>query len=115
MVDVGRLEAALGRRRNMAARLFSSEELGYAATLANPGPSLAGRFAAKEAAMKALGVGIGAVDWTDISVGRRASGAPDLVVTGRACELACSRGVRSWHVSISHTDTTAAATVVAVA
>lgn len=115
VVDIARLEAALRRRQRMAARLFSAEELAYTSTLANPGPSLAGRFAVKEAAMKTLGVGIGAVDWTDFSVSRRPGGAPDLVVRGRAAALAASRGIRAWHVSISHTDTTAAATVVAVA
>ena len=65
VVDIPRFRQVLERRPGMAERLFSVGELGYAASLANPAPSLAGRFAVKEAVMKALGVGLGAVDWTD--------------------------------------------------
>ena len=114
LVDVDRFAGILARRRSLAERLFSPEERAYAATMANPAPTLAGRFAVKEAVMKALGVGLGAIDWADISVRRRPGGAPELVVTGRAAALAAERGVGGWHVSISHTATVASATVVAV-
>lgn len=114
MVDIGRFGKVLSRRPGIKERLFSSAELDYAGTLSNPVPTLAGRFAVKEAVMKALGVGIGAVDWNDISVSRLAGGAPELAVTGRAGRLALERGVSAWHVSISHTASLAAATVVAV-
>jgi holo-[acyl-carrier protein] synthase len=113
LVDIARFARALERRPGLAARLFSEEEQGLAAKLVNPAPTLAGRFAVKEAGMKALGVGIGAIDWTDLSVERAEGGAPRLVVTGRASVLAARRGIGSWHVSISHTDQVAAATVVA--
>ena len=114
MVDIPRLRDILGRRPAMAQRLFSAEELAYAATLVNPAPTLAGRFAVKEAVMKALGVGLGAVDWVDISVRRLEGGAPELHVGGRAAVLAGRRGVASWQVSISHTATMASATVLAL-
>lgn len=114
VVDIPRFRAVLERRPTMAERLFSAEELAYAATLANPAPTLAGRFGAKEAVMKALGVGIGALDWTDVSVARRAGGAPELVVRGRAAQLATERGVSAWQVSISHTATIASVTVLAL-
>lgn len=115
LVDVERLAGMLERRSRLAERLFTPEELAYTSTLANAAPSLAGRFAVKEAVMKALGVGLGAVDWSDISVRRLPGGAPEVTVRGRAARLAGARGVTGWHVSISHTATVAAATVVAVA
>jgi holo-[acyl-carrier protein] synthase len=114
VVDIPRFRAVLERRPAMAQRLFSADELAYASTLANPAPTLAGRFGAKEAVMKALGVGIGAVDWTDVSVLRRPGGAPELVVRGRAAALAAGRGVSAWQLSISHTDTVASVTVLAL-
>ena len=115
LVDVVRFARVLLRRPSIAERLFTSGERSYAATLANPVPSLAVRFAAKEAVMKALGVGIGAFDFADLEVRREASGEPRLVLTGRAAELASQRSVRSWLVSLTHTSTSAAAVVVALA
>jgi holo-[acyl-carrier protein] synthase len=114
VVDIPRFRAVLERRPAVAARLFSEDELAYAASLANPAPTLAGRFGAKEAVMKALGVGIGAVDWTDIAVLRRPGAGPELVVEGRAAQLAEGRGVTGWQVSISHTATIASVTVLAL-
>jgi holo-[acyl-carrier protein] synthase len=115
LVDVVRFARVLLRRPSIAERLFTSGERSYAATLANPVPSLAVRFAAKEAVMKALGVGIGAFDFADLEVRREASGEPRLVLTGRAAELASQRSVRGWLVSLTHTSTSAAAVVVALA
>lgn len=115
LVDIPRFEEVLGRRPRMADRLFSDAELSYARGLARPAQALAGRFAVKEAVMKALGVGLGSVDWPDISVVRLPGGRPQLDVAGRAAELAGRLGVGAWHVSISHTGTVAAAVVVAVA
>jgi holo-[acyl-carrier protein] synthase len=77
-------------------------------------PRLAARFAAKEAAMKALGVGIGAIGWHDVEVVTAEGGAPSLVVTGRAAALATEQGVTEWKVSLTHTDRVAEAVVVAL-
>ncbi len=115
LVDVARFASVLLRRPSMAERLFTRGERAYAATLANPVPSLAVRFAAKEAVMKALGVGIGAFAFADLDVQREPSGQPRLVLSGRAAELASQRSVRSWLVSLTHTSTSAAAVVVALA
>ena len=114
LVDIPRFRAVLERRPALAERLFSAEERAYAASLANPAPTLAGRFGVKEAVMKALGVGLGAIDWSDITVVRRPGGRPELVVQGRAARLAADRGVRSWQVSISHTAAVASVTVLAL-
>ena len=113
-VDIGRFRSILQRRPSMAERLFAEVELAYTDTLADPVPSLAGRFAAKEAVMKALGVGLGAFGWHDVAVLRRTGGAPELVIEGRAAKLSAERGVAAWQVSITHTDHIASAVVAAV-
>jgi holo-[acyl-carrier protein] synthase len=115
LVDIGRLATVLSRRPGMAERLFTAGERGYAATLANPAPSLAARFAAKEAVMKALGVGLGAFGFTEVEIQRRPSGEPVLALSGAAAALAAQRGAASWLVSLTHTATTAAAVVLALA
>ena len=113
-VDIPRFAEVLERRPALAERLFTVGERRYAASLANPVPSLAARFAAKEAVMKALGVGLGAIGWGDAEVVRADSGAPSLRVTGRAESLAAQRGVGAWHLSITHTATVASAVVAAI-
>lgn len=112
-VDIDRLRRALGRRPRLAQRLFTEAERAYAMRAADPGPRLAARFAAKEAVAKALGVGIGAVSWRDVEVVRADGGAPSLTLAGRAAALAHERGVGHWHLSLSHTDSLAVASVVA--
>lgn len=113
LVDIDRFARVLERRPAMIDRLFTAGERAYAESQANPVPSLAGRFAVKEAVMKALGVGIGAIDWTDVSVSRQSSGAPELELQGRAAKLSEEQGIADWQVSITHTDTMAMATVIA--
>jgi len=67
----------------MATRLFTGGELAYARSAADPVPRLSTRFAAKEATMKALGVGLGAFPFVDVEVVRVGLDAPHLVLTGR--------------------------------
>lgn len=112
-VDIARFRDVLARRPAVADRLFTPAERRRAARGADGVPSLAARFAAKEATMKALGVGIGAVDWHDVEVLAADSGAPVLHVSGRAALRATAAGVGRWHVSLTHTDTVAMATVLA--
>jgi len=97
----------------MRERLFTSTELAYVAPKADPVPSLAARFAAREAVMKSLGLGLGAFGFHDVWVERADSGAPSLWVAGRAAELAATAGVQRWHLSLSHSDLVAIAYVVA--
>ena len=113
-VDVPRFAAVLKRRPSLAGRVFTPGEQAFASRLADPVPSLAARFAAKEAAMKALGVGIGSIDWTDVEVVRSGGDAPSLSVTGRAAALAEAMGVSGWQVSMTHTGTVASAVVAAL-
>ncbi len=114
LVDIARFGAVLARRPSASRRLFTDGERAYAATLANPVPSLAARFAAKEAVMKAMGVGLGAFAFADVEVEHQASGEPTLVLTGGAAHLAAGRDIRSWLVSLTHTEAVAAAVVIAL-
>ena len=71
------------------------------------------RFAAKEAVMKALGVGLGSCELTDIEVVRAESGQPSVRLSGSAADLAAEHGVTTWHLSLTHTESAAHAIVVA--
>ncbi|NJC88267.1 MAG: holo-[acyl-carrier-protein] synthase [Desulfuromonas sp.] len=94
-------------------RLFTVEERDYALAKADPAPHLAARFAAKEAGMKAFGLGWrDGLAWHDFEVVRDALGKPDLVLGGRAAELAAERGVNRVHLSYSHDGDYAVATVI---
>jgi holo-[acyl-carrier protein] synthase len=113
VVDIPRLRVALDRTPSMRTRLFTTSELQYVAPKSDPVPSLAARFAAREAAMKAMGVGLGAFGFHELWVDRNDAGAPHLVLVGAAAALAHQRGITGWHLSLTHTDLVAVAYVVA--
>lgn len=113
VVEIERFRTSLQRTPTMRERLFTPSELAYVAPKADPVPSLAARFAAREAVMKALGLGLGAFGFHDVWVERADSGAPSLAFAGRARELSDEAGVRRWHLSLTHSDLVAVAYVVA--
>lgn len=112
-VDIERFRRSLARTPSMRERLFTPHELADLAARADPVPGLAGRFAAREAVMKALGVGLGAFGFHDVWVTLRSSGEPVLRITGAAERLSEAASIGAWHLSITHTDTVAIAYVVA--
>jgi phosphopantetheine--protein transferase-like protein len=114
LVEVERFRLAVGRRATLPQRLFTDGERAYADAQRDPVKSLAARFGAKEAVMKALGVGIGAFGFRDVEVVRDDDGAPAVVLHGAAATLATERGVSAWQVSLTHTDATAMAVVIAL-
>jgi len=114
LVEVDRFRVALTRRTRLPERLFSDAEREYAARHRDPAPQLAARFAAKEAVMKALGVGIGAFSMRDVEVTRNDDGAPSVALTGRAEELARERGVADWKLSLTHSRSMAMALAIAL-
>ncbi len=114
-VDIERFAAVLGRRASMADRLFTTGELAYARGAVDPVPRLSTRFAAKEAVMKALGVGLGAFPFRDVEVVRVGLGAPALVLGDAARAVAIRSGVDRWHLSLTHTHRVAVAVALAVA
>jgi holo-[acyl-carrier protein] synthase len=115
LVDVDRFRVSLARTPSMVARMFTDAEREYAETANDPSERYAARFAAKEAVMKALGVGLGAFGFHDVEVIRHESGQPSLGVYGPAERLARDRGVVRWQISLTHTTTSAGAVVVALA
>jgi holo-[acyl-carrier protein] synthase len=117
-VDVARFRKVLDRRPNFATRCFTASERADAAGNADAAKSLAARFAAKEAVMKALGTGLGGFALTDVEVCRMAGSgatrnAPYLRLHGSAAELAGAQGAGTFHLSLTHTDGVAMAFVVA--
>jgi holo-[acyl-carrier protein] synthase len=115
LVEVARFRLALERRARIAERLFSDAEREYAFRHREPAPRLAARFAAKEAVMKALGVGLWKFALRDVEVIRAKSGQPSIALYDKAASMAEDRGVRTWHLSLSHTDSTAIAVALALA
>jgi len=114
LVEIERFRLALARRSTLPDRLFTDGEQEYAYGQHDPVHSLAARFGAKEAVMKALGAGLGAFAFREVEVVRDDSGAPALVLHGAAAALAADRGVREWQLSLTHTDSTAMAVVLAL-
>ena len=94
------------------ARVFSAKEQEYFASKRNPYPSMAAAFAAKEAFSKALGTGIRGFELNEVSVEHDPLGAPFFTFTGHAAEIVRQRKL-SFSLSLTHTDTVAAAFVVA--
>jgi holo-[acyl-carrier protein] synthase len=114
LVDLDRMRDVLARTPTIIDRLFTVEEQRYARQRRDPTERFGGRFAAKEAAMKALGLGLGGLRFRDIEVVRAESGAPSLRLHAGAADRAAALGVRRWLVTISHTDHVAQAVVLAL-
>ena len=111
LLEIRRLEHALERRPRLAERLFTEREREYAAGKARPGQHLAARFCAKEAVAKALGL----EGWAfrDVEVVATAT-APRARLTGAAAARADELG-SDVAISLTHTETTAAATALLIA
>ena len=105
LLDIERLERALERRPRLAERLFTEAERAYAAGRPRPGRHLAARFCAKEAVAKALD--LRAWSFRDVEV-VATGGAPEIRLSGAAAARAEQLGIAPV-VSLTHTDTTAAA------
>jgi holo-[acyl-carrier protein] synthase len=115
LVDIDRLREVLLRTPGVADRVFTPAEREYASRVTDGTPRLAARFAAKEAALKCLGLGLGGMPLSDIEVVRdESTGRPDLRLHGRAAAVAAAHGVSEWRLSLSHTDTVAQALAVAL-
>lgn len=111
--EIARIERALRRHPTMAARVFTPEERAYCEQKARPAESYAGRFAAREATIKALG-GYAGRRWQDISVARDPSGKPSIALTGNAKRRADAIGATEILITFTHEQTNAVAFAVAV-
>lgn len=113
VAELSRIRASMLRfgARFTARVLTPAEAAGLPA--GDAAPYVAARFAAKEAAAKALGTGLAqGVTLHSIEIARLPSGAPSLLLTGRARELAEAMGVQRAHVSLTHGRDVAAAVVI---
>jgi holo-[acyl-carrier protein] synthase len=111
ILEITRIRAALDRHGDrFLERIYTLAEIAECRGRAD---QLAAHFAAKEAASKALGTGIGKVGWCDIEVLHLPSGEPTLTLHGEARQVADLLGLTSWAVSLTHSREYAAAVVVA--
>jgi holo-[acyl-carrier protein] synthase len=111
LVDIERFVSVCDRyKERILNRLFTPLEL---AENSHNISSLAARFAAKEAVVKALGTGIGPITWQEIEISRGTSGEPILHLYGSAQSLADELNLVTWSLSLSHTQYQAIAMVVA--
>jgi holo-[acyl-carrier protein] synthase len=94
-------------------RVFTLTEQQYCSAHRDPAPHFAARFAAKEALFKALGTGWAkGVTWLDVEVLREGQDAPTMALHGEAMRLSSAKGTQTIHLSLSHTDQWAIATVI---
>jgi holo-[acyl-carrier protein] synthase len=114
IAEVDRIKAAIERfGQRFLQRIFTLEEIRYCESKANRAERYAGRFAAKEAAMKALGTGWNrGVSWQDVEVRRFPGGRPTVVFYGKAAEFFDKLGAVRAHLSITHTERSAMAQVI---
>jgi holo-[acyl-carrier protein] synthase len=115
IVEVDRIRRAVARWGDaFLCRVFTPEELARGGARSSVVTErLAGRFAAKEAVMKALGLGRRGVGWQEIEITTDPAGKPGVRLTGRAAAVAERLGVRAWSIAISHTRLMAIAEVLA--
>ncbi|MGI5069013.1 holo-ACP synthase [Treponema denticola] len=112
IVEVSRLEKWLNDKK-LLERFFYKEELEYVLSKRDgAAPSLAVRFAAKEAFGKALGTGLAGIELKDIAVVNDKTGRPFLKLFGTALQALKEKGGASIHLSLTHEKTTAAAVVI---
>jgi len=114
IAEVPRIAASIERfGRRFTERVFTPDEIRYCESKANKAERYAARFAAKEAAMKAIGTGWRhGVTWKDVEVKRAPGGRPVLSFTGVAAEFYAKLGATNAHLSLTHTADSAMAFVV---
>ena len=114
IVSIARIEQMLREHPDrFVERCFTPAEREYCQPRKNAAQHFAARFAAKEAVLKALGKGLAdGIAWTDVEVRRDPSGRPTIRLHGRASLIALDQGVTAFHLSLSHTDTDAIASVI---
>ncbi|TAK35596.1 MAG: holo-[acyl-carrier-protein] synthase [Chloroflexota bacterium] len=110
LIEIDRISRSIARfGERFVTRIYTPAEIAYCS---RPG-RYAARFAGKEAVAKALGTGIGAVDWREIEILTDEQGRPWVKLSGRACEVAQRAGISNLSISLSHTRELAVAFVVA--
>ena len=116
LIEIDRLRAAYDRQEAFGRDIYTEAELAYCTARPDPYPHLAGRFAAKEACLKAFGVGMGGFGATgrfrEIEIESTPSGKPVLQLHGSIEKMGRRLKIRQMTVSISHADSFAVAMVI---
>ncbi|MBI5417849.1 holo-ACP synthase [Candidatus Poribacteria bacterium] len=113
IIEIDRIkESALKWEEHFMDKIFSEGEIAYCKNKMNPYPHIAGRFAAKEAAIKAFGSISHAIGFRDIEVKKEPSGAPYLVFSDFLKKFLEKNKISSYHLSISHSEKYAVAQVI---
>lgn len=113
LIETARVAEKLGRSSGLRNKVFSAAEIAYCERMADPAQHFAGRFAAKEALLKALGFGLsGYLDLCDAAVENNELGAPFFNFTGELKNIIAERGVMHIHLSITHIQLAASAVVI---
>ena len=114
IVKISRFKKLLTERANLISDIFTEEEISYCSAKKDPAIHYAGRFAAKEAGLKALGIGLSGIDHTlkEIEILSRPSGRPVIQLNGWAKKISRKKGISQLTVSISHSADYAVSTVI---
>ncbi len=103
IIEIKRVENAIKKFSNgFKNKIFTNEEWNYCIKKNNPIPSFAARFAAKEAVLKCLGVGLGACSFKDVEIVVENSGKPNVKLSGKALSIANSQFISIFNISLSH-------------
>jgi len=112
LIEIERIRQSCERHGDhFLQRIYTDRELEQ---VAGDFAALATRFAAKEAVAKALGTGIGAVNWKEIEIIRKSTNEPVVILHGRAKAIAVEIGIQTWSLSLSHSRTQAVAVFVGI-
>lgn len=113
LVDIEKIEKLLKESNGFRERVFSTEEIEYCESKKKQFESYAARFAAKEAFAKATGLGIfGSISMNEVFVIHQSDGKPELQFSTKAKSILDQIGIDKIHLSLSHSDHSAIATVV---
>jgi len=114
IVEIQRFKKALANHQNLSAKLFTPGEQEYCRQKARPHRHYALRFAAKEAVLKALGIGFRGVKWTDIEISHDDLGKPLVNLNGKTAQKASDLEVREVLISLSFNQANAVASAIAL-
>lgn len=114
LVEIERFRDVLERTPGIKDRTFTVDERAYADARNDPAERYAVRWAAKEAVMKAMGVGLGEVAMIDIEVVRADNGAPSILLHDTAAARAAELGVSEFKITLTHTESLAQAIAIAL-
>lgn len=102
IIEISRVRKAASRHQAFYDRVLTRREKEYCLAKGDPVPSLAGRFAAKEAVLKCLGLGLRGVSWQDLEIIPDEPGAPRVLFSAALQRVLAEKGIKTVKVSISH-------------